>query len=220
MTHDIHHRRALTRTGWAVLVLLLASVSSGASSPPGVGLLSTALQAQEPESVEDMDESPALQQLPQDESGTQGASSQGGEATADAPVPLHPEAERAIGRLRSPWCPGFMLEVCPSPQAAAFRDTLRMMAQQGVEADSLVEWALARHGEEWRAMPRAEGTGLLAWIIPPVILILGAAVVVVVLRRLRRDSEGYRTGEDVPEMSEDEERRIEEALRDLEWEGR
>jgi len=202
-------------------VLLLAPVLASAPSPSGIGLFSTALEAQEPESVEDMNESPALQQLPEGESGIQGAApGQGEEATPDAPVPLHPEAERAIHRLRSPWCPGFMLEVCPSPQAAAFRDTLRMMAQQGIESDSLVEWALARHGEEWRAMPRAEGTGLLAWIIPPVILILGAAVVVVVLRRLRRDSEGYRPGEDLPEISEDEERRIEEALRDLEWEGR
>ncbi|MDX1566967.1 MAG: cytochrome c-type biogenesis protein CcmH [Longimicrobiales bacterium] len=215
MTSEILRRRARSEggapsdRGWApppplfvawALVLLASTF-----------LLSTPahLHAQEPESVQEMGESPALQQIPEE-----------GEDQADGPVPIHPEAEEAIGRLRSPWCPGFMLEVCPSPQANAFRDTLRMLAHQGVEADSLVEWALARQGEEWRALPRAEGTGLLAWVIPPVVLILGAGLVVVVLRRLRKGAEGYRTGEDLPELSEDEERRIQEALRDLEWEGR
>lgn len=139
------------------------------------------------------------------------------EAEYDRPVPLHPEAEQAIGRLRSPWCPGFMLEVCPSPDAAAFRDTLRIMANEGVDADSLVEWALARHGEEWSALPRSRGAGLLAWLGPPLALLLGIGVVVLVLRHIRKspDSEG----ESAP-LTEAEEQRIEEALREMEREGR
>ncbi|MFW6199469.1 MAG: cytochrome c-type biogenesis protein CcmH [Gemmatimonadota bacterium] len=202
MTSEIDGRRAGSMGGWSMLVLLFLAPVLLLSTP-------VLLDGQEPEAVREMGESPALQQLP--EEGQQGA---------DGPVPVHPEAEEAIGRLRSPWCPGFMLEVCPSPEAAAFRDTLRMLAHDGVAADSLVEWALARQGEEWRALPRAEGTGLLAWVIPPVVLVLGAGLVVVVLRRLRKRGGGYRTGEELPELSEDEERRIQEALRDLEWEGR
>ncbi len=213
MTHDRSGARVVAAVCWAFLAVpVLASTPAATSS-------FTDLRAQEPESIREMGESPALQQLP-GEGATDSAAPGGSGMEADDPVRLHPEAEEAIGRLRSPWCPGFMLEVCPSPDASAFRDTLRMMAHQGVESDSLVEWALARHGEEWRAMPRAQGTGLLAWIIPPVILVLGAGLVVVVLRRLRKGSGGYRAGEDLPEISEDEERRIQEALRDLEWEGR
>lgn len=201
------------RNGWISSVLLLVLLLSPAapSGPASAG----GLRAQEPESVEDMEESPALQQLPSEGE----ASSDTARSRDDQPVPLHPEAEKAIGRLRSPWCPGFMLEVCPSPQAAAFRDTLRMMAQQGIRSDSLVEWTLARYGEEWRAFPEARGTGLLAWLIPPIMLILGAGIVVVVLRRLRKSSEGYRPGE-APELSREEEQRIQEALEELEWEGR
>lgn len=191
------------------LLLLVPAASSGSVTGSG------ALVAQEPQSVEEMDESPALQQLPSDET----APSDSLGARNDQPVPLHPEAEEAIARLRSPWCPGFMLEVCPSPQAAELRDTLRMMAQEGIGADSLVEWTLARYGEEWRALPEARGTGLLAWLIPPAMLILGAGIVVVVLRRLRKGSEGYRPGE-APELSEEDERRLQEALDELEWEGR
>src|SRR5687767_6561234 len=58
----------------------------------------------------------------------------------------HPEALKAIDRVKSPFCPGFMLEVCPSPYAAALRDTLDIMARDGIKADSLVDWALARYG--------------------------------------------------------------------------
>lgn len=212
MWDDLCRSKAL-RKGWVspflLFLLLTPAVPSGPAASAG------GLRVQEPESVEDMEESPALQQLPSEE----GASSDTAGIRDDQPVPLHPEAEEAIGRLRSPWCPGFMLEVCPSPQAAAFRDTLRMMAQQGIRSDSLVEWTLARYGEEWRALPEARGTGLLAWLIPPIMLILGAGVVVVVLRRLRKSSEGYRPGE-APELSEEDEQRIQEALEELEWEGR
>lgn len=193
---------------------LLAFLLAAAPAAP-VGGISAVLLAQEPESVQEMDESPALQQLPRQDS----AASDTVGSRRDGPVPLHPEAEEAIGRLRSPWCPGFMLEVCPSPQAAAFRDTLRMLAQQGIESDSLVEWTIARYGEEWRALPQAQGTGLLAWIIPPTVLILGVGIVIVVLRRLRKTSEGYRPGE-APELSEEDEERLQKALEELDWEGR
>lgn len=197
----------------SLLVLFLALLLAPASFPEASGGTAV-LRAQEPESVERRGESPALQQLPQRDSAAADTA-----GSRDGPVPLHPEAEEAIGRLRSPWCPGFMLEVCPSPDAAAFRDSLRMLANQGVEADSLVEWTLARYGEEWRALPQARGTGLLAWIIPPAVLVLGAGIVIVVLRRLRKTSEGYRPGE-APELSDEEEERLQEALRELDWEGR
>ncbi len=50
----------------------------------------------------------------------------------DEPVQAHPEGDAAIDRLRSPFCPGLMLEVCPSPQAKLLRDTLQVMAQSGI----------------------------------------------------------------------------------------
>lgn len=137
--------------------------------------------------------------------------------TSSGPEEIHPEALRAIGRLRSPYCPGLMLEVCPSPGADDLRDTLNVMAQSGMASDSLVEWALARYGEEWRAVPQTEGTGLLAWVMPPAVLILGIGLVVVALRRLRSDRP---EGEDAPRISQEDERKLARALEDLEREGR
>ena len=100
------------------------------------------------------------------------------------PEEPHPEAEEAISRLRSPFCPGLMLEVCPSGEARALRDSIRMGAEAGLDADSLVEWMIASHGEEYRAFPKGGGVGLLAWAAPPVVLLLGLGVVVVALRRM------------------------------------
>jgi cytochrome c-type biogenesis protein CcmH len=97
-------------------------------------------------------------------------------------------ARDAVSRLRSPYCPGLMLDVCPSPQAALLRDSIHAFAAQGASADELVEWMIARHGEEWRALPRKRGWGVWAWIAPPAVLLLGAALLVGRLRSARRDA--------------------------------
>jgi cytochrome c-type biogenesis protein CcmH len=131
------------------------------------------------------------------------------------PSVWHPEALEAIDRLKSPYCPGFMLEVCPSPQAAALRDTIETMAEAGLRADSIVEWMLATHGEEWRALPPARGRSLIAWIVPPAAVVLGIALVVVVLRRVRRPRE---EGPLRDEVSAEESARLDAAIRELETE--
>lgn len=132
----------------------------------------------------------------------------------DGPHSPHPEALEAIDQLKSPYCPGFMLEVCPSPNAAALRDSLDLLARQGWSADSLVEWMLANHGDTLRALPPTEGRSLIAWLVPPLVGAAGVAVVVLVLRRLRRPRP-----ETPPEEVSDEERaRLDEALRELDTE--
>lgn len=128
-------------------------------------------------------------------------------------------AQEAIGRLRSPFCPGLMLEVCPSPPAELFRDTLHLLAAEGRTADELVEWALARHGEEWRAVPKRSGTGLLAWLIPPAMLLAGVGFVAMRLRRWRRDEGPYAPGTAAP-LSDDERAALDAAMADLEREQR
>ena len=104
-----------------------------------------------------------------------------------------------------------MLEVCPSPYAAALRDTLDIMAREGIETDSLVEWALGRYGDTLSALPPVRGRSLIAWIVPPAVVILGVTAVVLALRRMRRPHEGP-----PPEqVSEAERQRLDDALREL-----
>ena len=107
-----------------------------------------------------------------------------------------------------------MLEVCPSAGGAALRDTIEMLALAGLTADSIVETMIGRYGEEWRALPKARGEALLAWVVPPLALILGVLTVVVVLRKMRRPQDGP-----LPDEVTDEERaRLDAALRELDAE--
>jgi len=103
----------------------------------------------------------------------------------DEPVQTHPEGDAAIDRLKSPFCPGMMLEVCPSPQAKLLRDSLQVMAHGGATSDSLVSWMLGAYGEEYRAVPQARGSGLWAWLMPPLALLTGLLMVVVALRHFK-----------------------------------
>jgi cytochrome c-type biogenesis protein CcmH/NrfF len=131
----------------------------------------------------------------------------------DEPVQAHPEGDAAVDRLRSPFCPGLMLEVCPSPQAKLLRDTLQLMAQGGVSADSLVNWMLATYGEEYRAVPQTRGSGLWAWVMPPLALLAGLFFVVLALRRFRARREADPPGMEL--LSEEDESVLAEALEEL-----
>ncbi len=131
--------------------------------------------------------------------------------------PSHPDsdvAREAIGQLRSPYCPGLMLEVCPSGPAEMLRDSIRMLAQQGRSAGEIVEWMIANHGEEWRAIPKRSGPGLWAWILPPLALLFGAGVVAAKLRAMRSPEP---LGAAPPaELTAGERERLAAALRELE----
>ena len=106
-----------------------------------------------------------------------------------------------------------MLEVCPSRKAEALRDSIQMFAEEGVGADSLVEWMIASHGEEYRAFPKRTGAGLLAWAVPPVALLVGLGLVVVALRRLKGPGAA---AEAVAGLTDEERDRLDAALEQLE----
>lgn len=132
------------------------------------------------------------------------------------PQTPHPAAEKAIASLKSPYCPGFMLEVCTSPQAAVLRDSLQTMAEAGGTADELIDWVLANHGDTLLAMPRAEGRGLVAWVVPPAVFLLGLTVVVLALRTMKRNA-GPEDDKSA-ELSSAEEARLAGAIKQLEEE--
>ena len=129
------------------------------------------------------------------------------------PLEPHPAADEAIARLKSPYCPGLMLEVCTSYTGALLRDSIQAMAREGWTTDELVDWVVANHGEEYLAYPDASGTGLLAWLVPPTAILLGILVVVAALRYMRRNRPPEETVN--ADLSEEDEDRLREALRDM-----
>lgn len=131
----------------------------------------------------------------------------------DEPVQPHPEGDAAIDRLRSPYCPGMMLETCPSPQAKLLRDSIQALAWEGASSDSLVAWMLANHGEEYRAVPQARGSGLWAWLMPPLALLGGIIIVALALQHIRARREEVTA---LPEnLSTEDESALEAALEEL-----
>lgn len=127
---------------------------------------------------------------------------------------VNPEATEAIGQIWSPYCPGLMLEVCSSSGGAMLRDSIQRMAERGASADSIVEIVIADYGEEWRAEPLRSGTGLWAWIMPPIALVAGLGTVGAALARRGRHAVRPDLGLVDPAV----EARLQEALRDLDKE--
>jgi cytochrome c-type biogenesis protein CcmH/NrfF len=132
----------------------------------------------------------------------------------------HPEAEKAISQLYSPFCHGFMLEVCPV--AGPLRDSIEALAYQGWTSDQLVDWVLTNYGEQYRAIPETKGWGIWAWVLPPAALLAGIAMVVLALRRFKpRTGAGASEAGGKPSsgegaISEEEEQRLRAAIRDME----
>jgi cytochrome c-type biogenesis protein CcmH len=139
-----------------------------------------------------------------------------GQAQSDAlrgPLEPHPAADEAIARLKSPYCPGLMLEVCTSYTGTLLRDSMQTMAREGWTTDELVDWVLANHGEEYLAYPPVSGMGLLAWLVPPAAILLGLLVVVAALRYMRKAAPPENIAS--TELSSDEEERLREAMKEM-----
>lgn len=128
---------------------------------------------------------------------------------------VHPEAREAIDGIKSPYCPGLMLEVCPSPGAAVLRDSIQVRAVRGMESEAIIEGVLAEYGEKWRAEPRTSGAGLWAWLLPPLALLGGLAMVGALLARRGRVA---REESGPEELDPAEEARLRQALRELDEE--
>lgn len=132
---------------------------------------------------------------------------------------VHPEARTAIDRIKSPYCPGMMLEVCTSEGGAMLRDSIQRMAGRGLSADSIVEVIIGQYGEQWRALPQRAGSGLWAWLLPPLVLVGGlGAVGVVLARRKQGVRDTSRSEATLAALQPEDEDRLRSALRELEEE--
>ncbi len=139
-----------------------------------------------------------------------------GQTTARTAIEAYvpqPEAVKAISVLKSPYCPGLMLEVCSSYTGALLRDSLQTMAEEGWSADSLVAWVLANHGDSLLALPPASGRGLVAWVVPPAAILFGLGMVALFLRAVMARSVAVAGGSG--SLSEEEEAALRDALREL-----
>ncbi len=129
--------------------------------------------------------------------------------------PARDVARAAEEQLRSPVTPSHTLDMCPSPEATALRDTVVTWAAAGMTSDQIVERVIASRGEQLRIVPQHRGVGLWAWVLPPAVLLVGAGFVVFRLVALRRGRAGEPAAPTAA-MSDAERAQVEAALRQFE----
>jgi cytochrome c-type biogenesis protein CcmH/NrfF len=124
-------------------------------------------------------------------------------------------AREAESQLRSPVTPSHTLDMCPSAEATALRDTVLVEAQAGWTVQRIVEDVIARRGEQMRILPKESGVGLWAWVLPPMVLVLGIGVVALRLTQLKRGRAGIDPDESAA-LSDTDRSEVEAALRAFE----
>jgi cytochrome c-type biogenesis protein CcmH/NrfF len=105
----------------------------------------------------------------------------GGAARAADPEDV---AARVSQRIMSPFCPGVTLHDCPSREADELRRRIEEWAAAGASESEIVDRLHDKYGDVIRATPPAEGSGLLAWILPVLAVLSAVAVAITVSRRL------------------------------------
>jgi cytochrome c-type biogenesis protein CcmH/NrfF len=93
------------------------------------------------------------------------------------------ETRRVYTTAMSPYCPGFTLDACPSPQAAVLKDSIRTVIKAGASVDEVIASLERQFGDQVRGAPRVTGFGAVAWFSPYVLFLLGAWFVTRLLRR-------------------------------------
>jgi cytochrome c-type biogenesis protein CcmH len=135
------------------------------------------------------------------------------EPALDAQV-IDTRANEMYDQIMSPFCPGRTLANCPSPQAATMRDQVKQQLAAGMSEDEIVDSLYGIYGEIILGAPRAEGIGLLAWVMPAAFLLLGVALLV----RWLRSTEGRASAAPpraAPELGPEEQALLEAELSEL-----
>jgi cytochrome c-type biogenesis protein CcmH len=102
-----------------------------------------------------------------------------------APALANPEdtANYVSQNVMSPYCEGVTLHDCPSREAQDLRAQITTWAEQGMTRGEIIDRLVAEFGPQVRAVPSSEGAGILAWVLPALVLLIGALVAVVLARR-------------------------------------
>ncbi len=87
-------------------------------------------------------------------------------------------AQDVFANTMSPYCPGRLLQDCPSTAASELKEKIRVKVAAGESLQSIDAYLFEVYGETIKASPDASGFGLTAWITPFLFLIVGAAMII------------------------------------------
>jgi cytochrome c-type biogenesis protein CcmH len=117
-------------------------------------------------------------------------------------------------KVMSPYCPGVTLHDCPSKSALDLRDDIEGYARSGMDEAAIMERLERDFGPSIRAEPSSEGAGVLAWILPFMVVVAGGAMAWWLVRRWSARRALMQEDDDAPEppVSSAERRRLETEL--------
>ena len=127
------------------------------------------------------------------------------DATEDA-------ARDVFNTVMSPFCPGRLLNDCPSASAGELKNKIRSELRSGKSKAQVLEEVYGTFGSELRAAPENKGFGTLAWWTPVAFVLAGAIVIGLWLKRSQSKKEAAEAGAPAP-VTPEMQRRIDEELR-------
>ena len=99
-------------------------------------------------------------------------------------APASEEAAREIySETMSPFCPGRLLNDCPSSAAHDLKVKIREKLNSGESKQDVFQYLVSLYGDEIRAAPQNEGFGRAAWLATPIFVLLGFASIILVLKK-------------------------------------
>jgi cytochrome c-type biogenesis protein CcmH len=135
-------------------------------------------------------------------------------ASAQSPEDL---ANDISQKVMSPYCPGVTLHDCPSQSALDLRDEIEEYARSGMDEAAIMARLERDFGPSIRAEPSSEGAGVLAWILPFMVVVAGGVMAWWLVRRWSSRRVLSQEDDDAPEPagSPSERRRLEAELGQL-----
>lgn len=136
-------------------------------------------------------------------------------------VKLTPAQEQVANEidylLRCPVCTGQSVAESNSEVAQQIKEKVREMLAEGKTKDEIIQYYVNRYGDWILNKPPVRGAGLVAWILPVVVLVLGLAVLVAFLKRGTRGRTAQEAGvggRNPVHRASDLDRQIQEKLKD------
>lgn len=128
---------------------------------------------------------------------------------------LDKQATDLYQQVLSPFCPGRSLNDCPSSKAAELKDQMRAELEAGKSGEEVLQGVFQRFGDEYRAVPKFTGVGILVWLAPASFILIG------LLLAVKLSSRGGKniavTDRSAPtRLSKEDEQRVQEELARLE----
>jgi cytochrome c-type biogenesis protein CcmH len=108
----------------------------------------------------------------------------------DPQMAVDTQAQRMYSALMSPYCPGLLLADCPSQDAFTLRAEIRARLAKGETPADIERDLYGRFGDRIRAVPAAQGWGLLLRVAPLLLFALSLAGLAWYLSRVRTRDDG------------------------------